>query len=486
MSELQEHANTQSGPSPVPQEATSGPELSKPHTDGVPNPVLKSKSKPLKIFGGSPEPAKEMPSAGALPLDSGVSTGGSSELGVSGPIVPAGTGSDAPDLAPEVSEEGQLEVPVAPWLTGVSESFASLTQKLMFWNRDRDDDEADSESYNTFGQPFRAICTNPNCKCRVRTTPDQSGKIIQCPACSNRFYVPTISIECPNHKCGSPGIVTVDRMRTQLKCDECGTAFFFDQGGRGLVLGKYTGKYVDPLKIATPPKSKPDLPDKISKWWSKLDPRVRNGGKVGIYAVIGAVALFGIWNRFLTPGPELPPTLDGRVNYVAKALMNSEFEKIGYLMDSKATKKELDQWLEKVRPKDWPVKLKDWKITSASGQRNTKVASFRVTFTGPSAAPLVNQPPPPQVAEEGVEFIEEVVADDVDVEEELAEESVDPENLSDETVPGSDQAQPTSPKSNEAPTHAVSINFVNRGEELGGWWLDMATNLRSVGLGDPE
>ena len=363
---------------------------------------------------------------------------------------------------------------------------SGLVDRVAFWKSRPDDDDEDS-GWNSFGRPFRAVCTNPKCKCRIETPPEDSDKMLKCPLCQNSFYVPTIFIECPNEQCQSAGLVTVDRINSQLTCDDCGTEFYFEQGGRDLVIGKFTGKYVDPFYIAPPPKYKPNFIEKAEKRWRKLDAKIRLRVKYGIYAAIGFLALFAIWNKFLKPGPDIPTTIDGRVTYVAKAILNSEFEKINYLLDSKSSGKDVDQWILKVRPSDWPEKPKGWKVASASGAKNSKVASYRVTFIGPAVAAPASQVPPPEVAETPVEITEQDVEEDQEVEEIAEEEANESTDAFDTPADANPAAQlvTEAPKA-EGPKHSISINFKNYGEDGGGWRLDMKTNLRSVGLGEPE
>ena len=371
--------------------------------------------------------------------------------------------------------------PNLPLWSRIETGFAKLGQRLMFWKKNRSEDQP--QNYNSFGRSFSATCTNPACKLRVKSSPEQADKMFKCPACNNKFYVPSIGIECPNEKCRSFGLVTADRVNSQLICDDCKTEFYIEQGGRGLTLGKYTGKYIDPLEIKRPTKHKPDIPERILTWWGKLDPEVRSRASLGIKSVLGLLICYGIWLKFMAPGPNIPNSLDGRVSYVVKAITSSDFDNISNLLDSKGTKAEVAQWVSKVRPASWPKKLTGWKTDVLSTNRNSKAAVFRVTFTGPSP----NIPPPPEPQEETTEVQEQDTQEVVEGEETtLAETEQNPEP---DPVPDPDSdSSPANPPAPvvQAPRHVIMIYLKNGGDDNGGWRLDMTECLRAVGIGGPS
>lgn len=220
---------------------------------------------------------------------------------------------------------------------------------------------------------------------------DAEPRVPNAPAYAARAAVDFLPCCCP--ECGTEGRARMDQLGRQLSCKQCGARFYLDAGG-DLVIGdraRVDSGRGSPWPAASYGRREPNFVERLA------DRGSRNPGPFAI--ALGAAALLVAigWVLWTKTGPAMPPTLEGRATYAAEAFAHESRDRLRALATS-GTARDVEAWLNLVRPRFWQGKIRDVRITVSVAQQDGRKATVRAHLAVPGG-PDATDPPPAETSD---------------------------------------------------------------------------------------
>ena len=297
-----------------------------------------------------------------------------------------------------------------------------------------------------------------------------------------------LPVACPNLKCGAVGWIPVNRLDRQLVCRTCGTRFYMDSVVSEMKVGERPEKFEDPLKIAPPPKIRPNIIEKAEKRWRRLPPKARAVVQTSAMGIVIVGLSVWIYASFFIRGPKLPKSLGERALYVMKAFARNQREPIVFI-SAPETVGDIKQWMVKARPPTWPrsiiTPIFTVKIVNQNPKAGKAVVQVDMEAPGVAAMPGTEKvgrtqggpqvfDPPPDVSKKEEESPQSIVQGDPN--------SGEPPPIT--ASPSSGQTEGAAPTGEEEPVIPeppkilkVTLYWVYRDDA---WVLDASQSLKSI------